>query len=90
MVAVLSVDAYPFLSFSDLTCHVGDTGKEFPGCTVLPDGKETKLASSNLEASPSEGKNIRIILVPCGACKCVPTAISGGANISEILRCYLL
>ena len=26
MVAVISVDAYPFLSFSDLTCHLGDTG----------------------------------------------------------------
>ena len=90
MVAVLSVDAYPFLPFSDLTCHVGDTGKEFPGCPVLPDGKETKLASSNLEASPSAGKNIRIILVPCSAWKCVPIAISGGTNISEILRCHLL
>ena len=26
MVAVISVDAYPFLSFSDLTCHLEDTG----------------------------------------------------------------
>ena len=26
MVAVLSVDAYPFLAFSDLTCHFEDTG----------------------------------------------------------------
>ena len=27
MVAVLiSVDAYPFLAFSDLTCHLEDTG----------------------------------------------------------------
>ena len=26
MVAVISVDAYPFLTFSDLTCHLEDTG----------------------------------------------------------------
>ena len=26
MVAVISVDVYPFLSFSDLTCHLEDTG----------------------------------------------------------------
>ena len=26
MVAVISVDAYPFLVFSDLTCHLEDTG----------------------------------------------------------------
>ena len=27
MVAVISVDTYPFLAFSDLTCHFEDTGK---------------------------------------------------------------
>ena len=26
--AVISVDAYPFLAFSDLTCHLEDTGIE--------------------------------------------------------------
>ena len=26
VVAVTSVDAYPFLAFSDLTCHLEDTG----------------------------------------------------------------
>ena len=26
VVAVISVDAYPFLAFSDLTCHLEDTG----------------------------------------------------------------
>ena len=26
MVAVISIDAYPFLAFSDLTCHHKDTG----------------------------------------------------------------
>ena len=27
VVAVISIDAYPFLAFSDLTCHFKDTGK---------------------------------------------------------------
>ena len=26
VVAVISVDAYPFLAFSDLACHLEDTG----------------------------------------------------------------
>ena len=26
VVAVITVDAYPFLAFSDLTCHLEDTG----------------------------------------------------------------
>ena len=26
MAAVISVDAYPFLAFSELTCHLEDTG----------------------------------------------------------------
>ena len=26
LVAVISVDNYPFLAFSDLTCHLKDTG----------------------------------------------------------------
>ena len=33
--------------------------------TVLPDSKETELGSSNQEASPSAGKNTRVVLVPC-------------------------
>ena len=44
MVAVISVDAYSFLAFSDLTCHLEDTG-----CTVPPYSKETELGSSDLE-----------------------------------------
>ena len=54
----------------------------FSGCTVLPDSKETKLGSSDQEASPSAGKNTRIVLVPCRTWKCVPTTISGGVDIS--------
>ena len=37
VVAVISADAYPFLAFSDLTCHLEDTGIGVSGCTVPPD-----------------------------------------------------
>ena len=38
----------------------------------------------NLEvASPSADRNTGVVLVPCCAWKCVPTAILGGVNISE-------
>ena len=61
----------------------------FSGCTLLPDSKETKLGSSDQEASPSAGKNTGIVLVPCHTWKCVPTAISSGVDI-EVPVCHLL
>ena len=51
--------AYSFLAFSDLTCHLEDTG-----CTVPPYSKETELGSSDLEASTSASKNTGVVLVP--------------------------
>ena len=63
MVAVISVDAYPFLASSDLTCHLEDT-EVFSGCTVLPASKETELRSSDKEASPPAGKNTGVVLMP--------------------------
>ena len=62
----------------------------FSACTVPPDSKETELGSSYQEASPSAGKNTGIVLVSCRTWKCVPTAISGGADISEVPGCHLL
>ena len=64
MVAVIIVDAYPFLAFSDLNCHLEDTGM-FSGSTVPLDSQLTELGSSDQEASPSAGKNTSVILVPC-------------------------
>ena len=60
------------------------------GCTVPPDSTETQVGSSNQEASPSAGKNSGLVLVPCRAWKCVPTAISGVVNISKVrgVICY--
>ena len=62
----------------------------FPRCTVPPDSKETEFRSSDQEASPSAGKNTRIVLMPCHAWKCVPTAISGGVDISEVPGFHLI
>ena len=60
MVTVISVDAYPFLAFSDLTCHLEDTGIG----VFLFLNKEIELGSSDQEASPSAGKNTGVVLVP--------------------------
>ena len=61
----------------------------FSGCTLLPDSKETELESSYQEASPSAGKNTGVVLVPCRTWNCVPTATSGGADISEVSGCFV-
>ena len=91
MVAVIIVNAYPFLAFSGLTYHTEDTGIDFSGCTVLPDSKETGLGSSDQEASPSAGKNnTRLVLVLRRTWKCFPTAISCGVYIFEVPWCHLL
>ena len=60
------------------------------GCTVRPDNKETKLESRDQEASPLAGKNTGVVLVPYCPWKCVPTAISGGVDISGVPGCHLL
>ena len=67
-----------------------NTGIGVSGYIVLLDSKETELRSSNQEASPSAGKNVRVVLVPCYPWKCVSTDISNGEDISEIPGCHLL
>ena len=47
-----------FLAFSDMTCHLEDTGIwVFSGCSELLDSRETNLGSSNQEASSFAGGN---------------------------------
>ena len=55
----------------------------FSGCTLPLDSKETELGSNDQEASLSAGKNTDVVLLPCHAWKCVPTAISGGVDSSQ-------
>ena len=62
----------------------------FSGCTVLPDRKETKIGSSNQEASPSAAKNTRVVLEPCLHMEVHPYSYFGGVDISEVPGCHLL
>ena len=55
-----------------------------------PDIKKTKLENREQAVSPSAGKNTELVLVPCRAWKFVPTAISGGVDISDVPGCHLL
>ena len=59
-------------------------------CNVPPDGKEADVGSSDQVASPSSGKNTGVVLLPCCAWKCLPTAISSGMDIYEIPEHHLL
>ena len=64
VVAVGSVDAYPFWLFQTWPVTLRIQEQVFSGCTVPSDSKETELGSSDQEASPSAGKNIGVVLVP--------------------------
>ena len=51
MLAVINVDACPFSAFSDLTCHLEDTGIGALGYNLRPFGKGTinlKVATKRL------------------------------------------
>ena len=62
----------------------------FSGCIVLPDSKETKFGSSNQKASPSAGKNTRVVFVPRSHMEVHPYSFSSGVDISEVTGCHLL
>ena len=62
----------------------------FSGCTVPPDSKKAELGNSDQKASPSVGKNTRIVLVLCRTRTHGPTAICVGVNIFEVPGCHLL
>ena len=49
MLTVINVDAYPFLGFSDLTCHLEDAIEEgvFSHCTVPHNSKKTGLETAS-------------------------------------------
>ena len=64
MVGVISVDTYHFLTFSDLTCHLEDTGIGVFWLHCAAWYEETELGSSDLEAFPSAGKSTGVVSVP--------------------------
>ena len=88
--AVINLDAYLYLIFSDLIYLLQDTGIGVSTCTMPRDSKETDLGSHNQEASPSAGKITEVVLVSCCTRKCVPTAVSVHVVIPRVLECSLL
>ena len=62
----------------------------FSGSTVTSDSKETELGSSDQEASPSAGKNMGLVLVPCLHMEVHPTTNFDGVDISQVPGCHLL
>ena len=64
VVAVVSADAYPFWLSQTWPVTLMIREYMFSGCTVPRDSKETKLGSSDQEASASAGKNTEVVLVP--------------------------
>ena len=62
----------------------------FSCCTVPPDSKETEHGSWDEEAYPSASKNTGVAIVLRHARKYVPTAISGGVDISKVPGSFLV
>ena len=84
---MINVDTYPYLAFSYLTYYLEETGIGFFWLHCLPEIYKTKFGSSNQETFPSTSKNSGIVLVPCCACNCFPTAIPSGVDIPD---CHFL
>ena len=74
VVAVISVDSYPFLTFSDQTCHLENTRIAVFWLHCPSDSKETKLGSCDQGVSCSAIKNTGVVLLSLCAWKCVPIA----------------
>ena len=86
---MITVDVYPFLAFSDLTCHLQDTGIGifWLQCCIIV--RRPNLEETTHEASPSAGKNTGVVLVPCCAWKSVLTAISSALIFPRsLVICY--
>ena len=49
---MIIVDAYPFLTFPNLPCHLENTGIGVFWFTAASDSKENNVGRSNQEASP--------------------------------------
>ena len=70
---MISVDAYPFFAFLDLTVILGKRNRCFLVALCHLIVRRPNLENSNQEASLSAGKN-----------SIIPTTISGGVDISEV------
>ena len=85
MLAVITVDAYAFFGY--LRPDLSPSG--YRNRCFLAAVCHLAIRRPNLE-SPSASENNQVVLVSCHAWTCVPTAISGGEDISEVPRYHLL
>ena len=83
---MISIDAYSFLAFSELTCHLEDAGIGVFWLHCL----EKELQSSDQEAFLSPGKHTRLVLEECHAWRCVSTVMSSDEDIPEVPGCHWL
>ena len=68
VVAVISVDAYPFMAFSNLNCHLEGMGIGvflFALCHLIVRRPNLEVIWIDQEVFPSAGKNTGVVLVPC-------------------------
>ena len=84
MIAVNSIDTYSFLAFSDLACHLEDTGIGISWLHSL----EKELQSNDQEAPPSPDKHTGLVLEQCHAWRCIPIINSSDVDIPEVPGCH--
>ena len=73
VVAVITVDAYPFLAFPDLTCHLQDMRIGVALSRLIVGRQILEVATKRLLHKQASR-----------TWKCVPTSISGCVDISEV------
>ena len=91
VVAVISIDAYLFLAFSDLTCHVEDTGIRFflvALCGLIVRRLNLEVATKRLLHQQEKYWGSFSVMFAHGSVSL--QLISGGVDISEVPACHLL
>ena len=91
VVAVINVDAYLIFGFlkPDLSLW-GYKNRCFLVALLWLILKRHIWEKATKSFFPSAVTNTRVVLVPCRAWKCVPTASFSGMDILEVTGCYLL
>ena len=80
VVAVISVDAYPFLAFSALTCHRGDTGIQFARIHTSSLIKIEKTLNKPITKF-YHGDDVNVIAAELGLTKMRPTSFNKKRNL---------
>ena len=89
VVAVISVDVYPFSGFLRLNLSPWGYGNRcflVALCRLIV--RRPNTGNRDQAASPWAGKNNGMVLLLCWARKCTPTAIPGHVDISQLPGCH--